>query len=138
MEYHNSGTKVFMERLAQLMCGYQADVVPAYIDIKAGEKSVLLQPVTVTGVVWGSAADSDLSATDRSCPVLCNAVILDSDLNHTNIPQGNVECSAVLLSRDGVALAKSTHGSILEMVRSISSDTDGLIDWIMCFSTGEM
>lgn len=139
---HNAGTALFMNKLAEIVCGYSANVTPVFLDICKKSnitddftESVLLQPVKVTGHVYGLSADAD----NPVGAALCNALVSDSDINTAELPTDSSSLCIKLLNNNREALAEikdtDTDMTLYDATSAINSSTELLIDWLLRFTS---
>ena len=139
---HNAGTALFMNKLAEIVCGYSASVKPVFLDICKKSnitndftESVLLQPVKVTGHVYGLSADAD----NPVGAALCNALVSDSDVNTAKIPSDADLLCIKLLNEYREALAEikdtATDKTLYAAISAINDSTELLIDWLLRFTS---
>ena len=131
---HNAGTRLFMDRIAQIVCGYDVDIVPQFINIVSSETSYLISPVRVEGKVWGQPADPSLDATSLRSVALCNAVITDFDIDKSKQIPAKGSLTMQLMTINKEILATISSEDVRKMLTEISPSTDGLVSWSLSFN----
>lgn len=136
-EVHNTGTQNLFDIITQFLAGYDMSKhIPKYIGIfrsNTNNNEHLTGNIPVTGIVWGSAANSNYNATSNIGYLKLTATIIESDKKFE--VSSNEEIDVCLMSEQGETLCVvQTTGSLLT---NVTEAQDAIVEWLLVFGNGE-
>ena len=133
--FHNHGTTNLLKTIVKALSGYSiTGCIPRFLDFQQLEdsvyKSVLSNPVPLTGIVYDYSEGSD--TTQAEGKLLLNAIITYNDKQHIT----TLNCPRiVILDSNKQELAIISEGELRQLWSLITESTHALIEWEMVFTT---
>ena len=128
---HNKATQLFLSLLSMVVAGYKDEasrLTPTFIDILAGDVSLLYSPIRLSGKVYGEVAGVD--AAEGNAKSMFEAVISYDRMSTTTVDS---DAKAILLNYLKEPLAEVIIPE--QFINNITTAADGLIEWRMTFFT---